>query len=391
MLPFVSGLGCRRVKVAFVESKTPDMGRVAELLKSSAAANAWANRGPVYRKLTELFEAHLCLPADRALVPVANGGVALEAMARLHAAKAGRKLRWVASAYSFQNLGRGYFADVTFVDCDAGGLLDAEALAALDPESWDGVVITNPFGLYTDFSAIAAVARRHGKAVIVDNAAGLHSIVSDLPWQAFSLHHTKPFGMGEGGLALVPHRDAEALYELVNYSAEIDAESRPHWYGNGKLSDISAAFLLDRLEQLPRWGAKSRDQRDRITALAARAGLTPLAAPQSDIPLTSMPFLAAAPVPLAAVDATRHATFAKYYRPLAPLPRVTDIFDRLVNIPCHPDMDPLQDRQILDDIEGCLAVTPVPPPRAPRPRPDRGAEDRPRDPEAAAGPERRAM
>ena len=330
------------------------MRRVADLLQSSASANAWANRGPVYRRLAELFEAHLCLPDGRALIPLANGGVALEAMARLHAAKAGRKLRWVASAYSFQNLGRGYFADVTFVDCDAGGLLDAEALAALDPEAWDGVVITNPFGLYTDFSDIADLARRLGKAVMVDNASGLHSIVADLPWQAFSLHHTKPYGMGEGGLALVPRAEAEALYGLVNYGAEIADDTRAHWLGNGKLSDISAAFLIDRLEQLPDWGARSRDQRDRIIALAAQAGLTPLAVPQSDIPLTSMPFLAEHPVPLAAVDATEHATFAKYYRPLAPLPRVTTIYDRLVNIPCHPDMGLLQDTQILDDIAGCL-------------------------------------
>lgn len=330
------------------------MQRVAELLESSAAMNGWANRGPVYRRLAETYEAHLSLPADQALVPVANGGVALEAMARLHAAKAGRKLRWVASAYSFQNLGRGYFSDVTFVDCDTEGLLDAAALAALDPSAWDGVVITNPFGLYTDFSSIAAVAHRLGKAVIVDNASGLHSVVAELPWQAFSLHHTKPYGMGEGGLALVPRTDAEALYNLVNYGPDIDAITRAHWFVNGKLSDISAAFLIDRLEQLPNWGAKSRDQRDRIIALAAQAGLTPLTAPASDIPLTSMPFLANTLVPQPAIDATRHVTLAKYYRPLADLPRVTGIYERLVNIPCHPDMDLLHDTQIVTDIESCL-------------------------------------
>jgi len=330
------------------------MRRIAELLESSAAANIWANRGPVYRRLAETYEAHLSLSAGHALVPVANGGIALEAMARLHAAKAGRKLRWMASAYSFQNLGRGYFSDVTFVDCDAGGLLNSAALATLDPDAWDGVIITNPFGLYTDFSHITDLACRLGKAVIVDNASGLHSIVADLPWQAFSLHHTKPFGMGEGGLALVPRADAEALYELLNYGPEIDATTRTHWFENGKLSDISAAFLIDRLEQLPNWGAKSRDQRDRVIALAAQAGLTPLTAPMSEIPLTSMPFLCEAPVPKAAVDATRHATFAKYYRPLADLPRVTSIYERLVNIPCHPDMGLLDDNKILEDIERCV-------------------------------------
>lgn len=346
--------GWDTVKVAFVESKLPNMQRVAELLERSKQENAWANQGPIYHRLGLAFENHLGVSHDLAIVPLSNGGVALEAMARLLAAKAGHKLRWIASAYSFQNLGRGYFNDVTFVDCDDGGRLDIAELSAIDPRDWDGVIITNPFGLYTEFADISDWAHGHGKSVLVDNAAGLHSTVADLPWQAFSLHHTKPYGMGEGGLALVPRSEAEALYELVNYGAEIATSHRTHWYGNGKLSDISAAFVLDRLEQLPDWGAKSREQRRRIMDLAAQAGLRPLAVPQSNIPMTSLPFLAGDPVPLKAVDATRHTTFAKYYRPLADLPKVTEVYARLVNVPCHPDMALLQDDQILEDIFGCL-------------------------------------
>lgn len=346
------------MKIAFVESKSPDMGRVAELISRSAEQNTWANRGPVYRLLAEAFEAHLGIGPDLALVPVSNGGIALEAMARLMAARAGRKLRWVASAYSFQNLGRGYFDDMRFVDCDPDGRIDQAALAALDPAEYDGVIVTNPFGLYANFSDIAALAHTRGKALIVDNASGLHKIVPDLPWQAFSLHHTKSFGMGEGGLALVPRDDAEDLYRLLNYGPEIDASHRPHWFTNGKLSDISAAFLIDRLEQLPNWGPKSLEQRTRIIELAGRAGLAPLTRPDTHIPLTSMPFVAEVPIPLAAVNTTRHATFAKYYRPLAPLPGVTDIYDRLVNIPCHGDMGFLSDDAILEDIETCLAANP---------------------------------
>ena len=120
------------LKLAFIEKKFPDMSRVAELLGISAEQNAWANRGPIYRMMRKAFVQHLDLSDDCCLVPVSNGGVALELMARLHGARAGRKLRWVASAYSFQNLGRGYFSDVIFVDCDTHGKIDLAALAALD-------------------------------------------------------------------------------------------------------------------------------------------------------------------------------------------------------------------------------------------------------------------
>lgn len=347
----------RLVRVAFVEKKSPNMARVAELLELSADANSWANRGPVYRKLQDLFSEHLGLSSDKAIVPVANGGVALEAMARLHAARRGRKLRWVASAYSFQNLGRGYFSDLSFVDCDAEGLVSVRDLAALDPDDYDGIIAANPFGLHVDFSRLSGFAEANGKALLIDNASGVHSTISDLPWQAFSLHHTKPYGMGEGGLAMVPREAAEALYELVNYGPEISDDLRPHWFENGKLSDISAAFLIDRLEQSPDWAPKGLEQRARIIDLAREFDLEPLVMPQTDIPLTSMPFLARRPIPSSVIGQTRRATFAKYYRPLADRPMVADIYARLVNVPCHRDMAELSDEEIAEDLEICVAAS----------------------------------
>lgn len=342
------------VKLAFVENKSPNMVRISELLALSAAQNAWANRGPVYGMMRDLFGEHLGLSDDMVAVPVANGGVALEAMARLHAAEAGRPLRWVGSAYSFQNLGRGYFNDIALIDCDAGGLIDIEALKRLDPASYDGIVATNPFGLYVDFSAIAEFAVAAGKVFLIDNASGLHTDVPGLPWQSFSLHHTKPYGTGEGGLALVPAEVAEALYGLLNYGADISERDRSHWFENGKISDISCAFLIDRLEQLPDWGPQAQDQRDRVIELAARCGLKPLHTPQTDIPMTSMPFLSPEPIAMSSIEKTRALTCFKYYRPLAALPRVSDLYGRLVNVPCHKDVASVGNEQIMSDLYLCM-------------------------------------
>lgn len=370
------------MKVAFVEQKGPDLSRVESLLKSCDASNHWANRGPVYRLLQDRLTSYLTLPEGCCVVPLSNGGVALEVMARLHARRAGRKLRWVASAYSFQNLGRGYFADVHFVDCNAGGLLSLAALEALDPESYDGVIVTNPFGLYSDLSAYGAFARRTGKALLVDNAAGLFKDIPDLPWQAFSLHHTKPFGMGEGGVAVVPAEDEEALYGLVNYAAEVSGDDRAHWFQNGKISDISCAMILDRLVQAEDWVPRNLEQRARVIDLAEGLGLMSLSRPDTGIPMTSMPFLCPRPVAEAAVLRTRFATFAKYYRPLADLTNVTAIFRHLVNIPCHADMARLSDDQIRDDLIGMGAVSDRP--RSHRPGSSE-PQSRPSEPRAAAG------
>ena len=370
------------MKIAFVEQKEPDLSRIDALLKLCRTKNHWANRGPVYRLLQDRLKSYLNLPKGSCAVPVSNGGVALEAMARLHAKRAGRKLRWVASAYSFQNLGRGYFNDVRFVDCDRGGLLNLTALEALDPGSYDGIIVTNPFGLYSDLSTFADFAKRADKALLTDNAAGFFAEIPDLPWQAFSLHHTKPFGMGEGGMAVVPEEDEEALYALVNYGPHVAEEDRAHWFQNGKISDISCAMIMDRLVQVEDWAPRNLEQRERVIALAGEVNLHPLYRPATGIPMTSMPFLYNRPITEEAVNATRFATFAKYYRPLAPLPNVTGIYRHLVNIPCHADMAALSDDQILADLFDLGVVSPRP--RSRRPAPSRH-QDRPSEPQAAAG------
>ena len=135
------------------------MARIATLLEDCAAENTWANRGPVYHRLADAFAEHLKIPQGSKVTPCSNGGVALEAMARLHEQDLGRPLRWVGSSFSFQNMGRGYFADITFIDCDASGLLSLDALNALDPDSFDGVVVVNTLGMGRIFPAISILPR----------------------------------------------------------------------------------------------------------------------------------------------------------------------------------------------------------------------------------------
>jgi len=346
--------------IAFVESKRPDMGRVARLLERCADENRWANRGPLYRHLAEAYGGHFGLDLDRIVTPCANGGVALEAMARLLSQRAGRPLRWVGSAFSFRNLGRGHFADMTFVDCDAQGLMDLEEVRALDPDSFDGLVVVNPFGLFRDFSPFVDFARETGKALLLDNAAGVDRTVPDWPWQAFSLHHTKPYGAGEGGLALTPADAAEDLYALLNYGPV--PEDPAAWLNNGKISDIACAFLIDRLERVDDWAPRYRAQAARVARIAGQAGLRPLCPPgpsNAAAPATSQPYLSPAPIPTARIAAARHLTLGKYYKPLADRPRTRGLFARLVNVPTHPDVAGLHDADLAGDLAGLCAAPPA--------------------------------
>ena len=334
--------------IKFVENKIPDMARVATLLEDCAAENTWANRGPLYHRMADAFAEHLQIPSGSTVTPCSNGGVALEAMARLHEADAGRPLRWVSSSFTFQNMGRGYFADVTFVDCDARGMLDLESLKALDPASYDGIVVVNTLGMAQDFSGYIKFARDTDKAMLFDNAAGVRAGVPDWPWQSFSLHQTKPYGQGEGGLAITPADRADDFYTLLDYSAPPDTARL--WMNNGKISDISCAFHLSRLERVDDWTPLYYEQEARIEGIAREMGLRPLLPVGGPTPKTSCAFLAETEIPLERLRLTRHINFAKYYKPLAANPMTEEVYAHILNIPTHPNMAGASKDQIISDL-----------------------------------------
>ncbi|MGO4854408.1 DegT/DnrJ/EryC1/StrS family aminotransferase [Phaeovulum sp. W22_SRMD_FR3] len=338
--------------IKFVNQKSPNMHRVATLLELCAAQNIWANRGPLYTLLEENYAAHFGLDSACKVTPCANAGIALEAMAKLLSLREGRTLKWAGSAFSFQNLGRGYFADMALVDCTRQGLLDMDAVRALPPDSFDGIIVVNPFGLFQDFAEYIAFARETGKFLLIDNAAGISRTMPDWPWQALSLHHTKPYGMGEGGLALTPADAAEDFYGLLNYGP---APKDPAcWLNNGKISDIACAFLIERLETVSEWEPLYLEQAERVHRIATGLGLAPLRPFGPAAPAMSWGYLGPQEIPLERITQARHLTFGKYYKPLADLPQTRALYAHLVNIPTHPDVAQLSDGMLEDEIARLL-------------------------------------
>lgn len=340
----------------FIENKHVDMTLIAALLEECRAVNQWANFGPLYHRLADEYAQHMSLGSDVALTPCANAGVGLELLARAIAQDRGvPKLRWVGSAFSFKNLGRGYFADMQLLDCDADGMLDLGALKALPTDSFDAFVVTNPLGMSRDFHRYMAFAKTSGKQMLIDNAAGLDRVIPDWPWQSFSLHHTKPYGMGEGGLMLSPKGTQDALTYLMNYDKIPDDPT--HWLNNGKISDLACAFHIARLRGIDQWAHAYEDQRARITALFARCGIAPLSDPR-DAPLTnSLAVMFPNPFDPHRLKQPFRIATARQYEPLAMRPQAQTIYDHLINFPTHLDMVRLSDADILAEIEQLLLCT----------------------------------
>ncbi len=339
--------------VPFVASEPPDHSRVRELLQASARVNHWANSGPLWRILGTAYQRYMSVPPDNAIVPCSNGGVALEALARLQSIKREQSVRWAVSSFTFRNQGRGYFANSEIVDCSDDGMLSLTAVRdRMAHRPIDGIVVTNIFGLWTDFDPYVDFVRETGMAMIIDNAAGVRPALATWPYQAFSLHHTKPYGFGEGGLAVVPAEDVDTFAELITYGS-LDRTPAGAWVGNGKLSEAACAYHLDRLERAPEWTGFYEMQAIRIRMIAERAGLRPLFDWEKVHAATSLPFLATQAIPVESLG-NPHLVLGKYYQPLAATSNARDIYARIVNIPAHPDVARIAEHDLLVTL-GALA------------------------------------
>lgn len=326
--------------IAFVETKRPDYEHVRELLARSEASGVWSNFGPLSLRLEETVTEILNLPARRRVVACANGTVALNGLAQIHEHLAGRPLRWVVSAFTFYAQRQGPFAGARVLDCDAHGFLDLDELAALPADSYDGIVVTNLFGTALHVERYEEIAARAGKILLFDSATCLGSEYQGKPFgdlgvgEIFSFHHTKPCGFGEGGCAVVPAELEDTFRSLINFGLYkgIDTGGLS---SNGKMSDVAAAFILDRLRHLEAIRADHLRQFHRLAGITRELGLTLLVdgGQEGSFP-NLVPVLFPHPVGsdrLAGGPLVLH----KYYRPVAFRPRADEIYSRVVCFPCH--------------------------------------------------------
>jgi dTDP-4-amino-4,6-dideoxygalactose transaminase len=155
-------------------------------------------------------------------------------------------------------------ARIVFADIRPDTLnLDERQVERLITNRTKAIVVVHYAGVGCEMDVLLEVAKRHGIAVIEDNAHGLFGkyrgrylgTFGDVAAQSF--HETKNFSCGEGGALVINEpkliEDAEVIREKGTnrsrfFRGEIDKYS---WIGLGSSylpSDILAALLLSQLE-----------------------------------------------------------------------------------------------------------------------------------------------
>jgi dTDP-4-amino-4,6-dideoxygalactose transaminase len=340
-----------RGKIAFLEDKPTYAPLVEHLLQTSRKQNHWANHGPISQLLEKAVARLTKLPGDMCVIGCSSATSALEALVALEEEKAGRALRWVLPAYTFPSSLCVCRGSVQILDVGGDGQFSLAVLQAIPESSYDAVLATNLFGRSQNLKALAAFCQARKKAMVIDNATGLDAALARKPgWpnEAISFHHTKPWGMGEGGCILC-HRKDEAMLRALT-SPGLLGPVAPQRRRNAKLDDYSAARILARLLYRPRWWHIHGRQARRIEEVAGSIGFRAFgrAFHWRDGMATPAfaPMLAPQPVSQAVLDRNGRLTLQKYYRPLASRPIADDLFARVVCIPTHRDLAALSRRQL---------------------------------------------
>lgn len=349
--------------IPFIENKRYDFKRVSDLMSLSIAQNHHANGGPVSRLLEAMIEFLTQQSDQRRVIAVSSGTTALHMACGLHALKAQKPhFRWVTSAFNFFSAGVGPLSDTEVIDCNAHGGFDLDALRDMPPDSYDGVIYTNIFAQQSDWEAAAAFCALHGKSFVVDNATGLldrprKAMRGGSPIEIVSSHHTKPWGVGEGGFILCDTEDEAILRQLANFAALLPNDAA-FASSNYKISDLSAAAIIDRLERMPSWVSRYAEQQERMFTLMTETdtGIMPfLGSTTPRSPRAHTPFLC--PIPVAVTRAAGVVTLRKYYKPLPAhrgTPNANELFARIFSLSNAPEMGLASDHEIESQVRDMM-------------------------------------
>lgn len=179
-------------------------------------------------------------------------------------------------------------AGATPILCDVepeAGTMEVDSLArALSPRT-RAIVPVHLYGQCADVEAIAALARDHGAAAVVEDCAQAHGARlrgrhagTDGLMGCFSFYPTKNLGaLGDAG-AVITNDDqlAERLRRLRNYG-QIDRYRHAEPGVNSRMDEFQAAILRAKLPRLDAWNARRAQIAAAYSDALEETGAEPLA------------------------------------------------------------------------------------------------------------------
>jgi len=357
----------------------PDLPQAAELLPWLARIDAkrwYTNHGPLVQEFEQRLTAFIDGCDDAECVTMSSGTSALELGLRGLGIGAGQRVLMPALAFPATALAvRRCGAELVFCDVCAHTwtLKPSIARDVLTRCGIDAIMPVATFGYPLPADEWDALAQETGLLVFADAAAalGVQRVGRHVHW-AFSLHATKPLGVGEGGVFVSPDRSkTERVRRLANFGFDGGVVRSEHGT-NAKLSEYAAAVGLAQLDRWPqllqrRW-CVFEDYRRGLRAIPQAAMQSPEKGPPATLsvrlPQPAAPVVAA--LAQSGIETrrwylpplTEHPAFRSVRR-IGPdgsehLPVTDDLANTLLGLPFHTRLSTEDVGQIVDALAGLL-------------------------------------
>ena len=267
------------LRYPFVRVRLPELSEIARLLEISFAAGRLSNFGPNCRAFED--------EAAALFGPEYNVSTCTSCTAGLSAALMALRLTGAVMmpAFTFPATrsaiaGAGLRAVLADVDPVSGTLRAADIAPCAARHGIGAVMVVRPYGIWSDVSDIAAECRRLGLALVIDNASGFgvaapvmaRYLVPDAI-EVFSLHATKPAGIGEGGFMVHPPALGDAIRHAVNFGMAPGSSEVCSAGLNGKMDELRAAAAREMLPGLGGRVAQRQAMAAELTRHAHQAGV----------------------------------------------------------------------------------------------------------------------
>lgn len=243
------------VKYPFLIPDLPDPALWINKYRKSYDAGQFSNFGPLSTELENQMTERYCSPGYSAVAcSSATSGLAVALLSKFQPGQTIAVSNFTfAATYQAIRMAR---LEPILIDIDPETL--EISIASLDQAcqttSIDGVVAVRPYGIIGDNTQLHSYCSSAGLPVVVDGAAGLGG--SRFPKigshheeiEVVSLHATKTFGIGEGGIIFCPTPLVPSIRSRLNFGI---LPNRRYQSGiNGKMDELHAAVGLAQLSRI---------------------------------------------------------------------------------------------------------------------------------------------
>ena len=265
--------------IPLMRPKLPTAERILPYLARIDGARRYSNFGPLVAEFETRLAEHISVRPEN-IVCLSSGTAGLILALRQFDLPVGGRCAmpsWTFAATANAACAAGLRP--WFLDVDAATwALDPAHVArrvAASPDPVAAIVVVAPFGARLDTAAWDRLSDELRLPVVIDAAASFDAVTAGRSPTIVSLHATKPFGVGEGGL-VVSTDDARISRIRRDSNFGFAGAGRVATVGiNAKLSEYAAAVGLAGLDQWPDTRAAYAARAERYGAgLAKQTNLT---------------------------------------------------------------------------------------------------------------------